>query len=427
MPVILSDLVLAPELGDSEVVLMDINPEPLTLTGPLANLYAEKAGSKLRFRTTTSYEEAMRDADYVVVTISTGGLEAMRVDLEVPEKYGIYQTVGDTVGPGGWSRALRNVPVFMDLARKMERYCPKAWMLNCSNPLTALTRVVNRDTGVRAVGLCHGVVGFMQSLKPLLGFDSLKDVDFISSGIDHCGWLLRLKVNGRDGFAMLRERGLHPGSKVTPTLESIDQFIPNEHIRVAFLIFAEIGYLPTIGDRHIVEFFPHFLTDTQLMKRLGIKRTSVADRIIGRDAAKARIERILAGQEQIRLQQGRDVVLQFILASSGKGAQIIILNLPNEGQIPNLPTGAIVDTRCCVNSGGVEPLGTGPLPPVLKSIVEPHLIRQEMTIDAALSGDRQMALAALATDPLVQDLTTARQMMEELLTGNRKYLPAFFK
>lgn len=427
MPIIISDMVMTPELGDSEVVLMDIDPEPLKLTGPLAQMYAQKAGSKLRFRTTTSYEDAMCDADYVVVTISTGGLDAMRVDLEVPEKYGIYQTVGDTVGPGGWSRCLRNVPVFLELARKMERYCPKAWMLNCSNPLTPLTRVVNRETSIRAVGLCHGVVGFMQSLKPLLGFDSLKDVDYVSSGIDHCGWLLRLSVKGRDGFAILRERGLGPGGKATVCIESIDQFIPNQHIRVAFLIFAELGYLPTIGDRHIVEFFPHFLYDQGLMTRLGIKRTSIADRIKGREAARARIQRILLGQEEINLKRSHEVVLEFILATSGKGEQIMMLNTPNRGQIPNLPTEAIVDTKCCVNAAGVEPICTGPLPPVLKSIVEPHLIRQEMCIDAAIKGDRHLALAALVTDPLVRDMTSARQMMEELLAGTAKYLPAFFK
>jgi alpha-galactosidase len=445
-PVIVSDMVMAPELGDSEVVLMDVVPETLKLTGPLVKLYGEKAGSKLRFRTTTSCEEALRDADYVVVTISTGGLDAMRVDIEVPEKYGIYQTVGDTVGPGGWSRCLRNVPVFLDLARKMERFCPKAWMLNCSNPLTPLTRVVNRETNIRAVGLCHGVAGFMKSLLPLLGCDSMKDIDFVSSGIDHCGWLLKLTVKGRDGFAILRERGLGPGGKAAVSIESIDQFIrlfcprggavgyegsdrgqnnTNEHIRVAFLIFAEIGYLPTIGDRHIVEFFPHFLTDLDLMKRLGIKRTSIPDRIKMREAAKARIQRVLAGKEEIKLRKSNDVVLEFILAASGKADQTIVLNVPNQGQIPNLPAGAIVDTRCCVTRGGIESLCTGPLPPVLEAIVAPHLIRQEMQIDAALNGDRQLALAALATDPLVQDMTTARRMMDEMLEGTRKYLPQF--
>ncbi len=427
MPVIVSDMVMAPELGDSEVILMDIAPETLALTGPLAKKYAEKAGSKLRFSTTTSYEEALRDADYVVVTISTGGLEATRADLEVPEKYGIYQTVGDTVGPGGWSRALRNVPVFLDLARKMERYCPKAWMLNCSNPLTTLTRAVCRETSIRAVGLCHGVVGFMQSLKPLLGFETLKDVDFVSSGIDHCGWLLKCRVKGSDAFAMLREKGLGPGGKAAVTLESIDQFIPNEHIRVAFLIFAELGYLPTIGDRHIVEFFPHFLTDLDMMKRLGIKRTSADDRIRNREAARERIQRVLAGREEIKLRKANDVVLEFIVAASGKGEQTIMLNVPNEGQIPNLPPGAIVDTKCCVNTAGIEPLCTGPLPPALESLIEPHLLRQEMCIAAALSGDRQTALAALVTDPLVRDMTTARRMMEELLAANKEHLPAFFK
>ena len=146
-------------LDGSEVVLYDIDAEALDMVYRLALRYAEATGAATRFSRTTVLQEALDGADYVVVTISTGGLDAMRADLEIPQNYGICQTVGATVGPGGALRTLRNVPVFLQLGRAMERHCPAAWMLNCSNPLSALTRVVNRETGIRAIGLCHGVLG----------------------------------------------------------------------------------------------------------------------------------------------------------------------------------------------------------------------------------------------------------------------------
>ena len=425
-PKIMGDFVSSPNFADDEVVLYDIDPEPLDLVLPLAQKMVESTGTGLKVTGTTSRDEALDGADFVVITISTGGLDAMQVDLEVPEKYGIYQTVGDTVGPGGLARALRNVPVFVDLGQAMEEHCPDAWMLNCSNPLTTLTRAVCRETSVKALGLCHGVVGFMKSLGSLLGYESLDEIDFVSSGIDHCGWLLQLDVRGQDGFELFRERGLGPGGSASVTIDSIDDFIPNEHIRACFLIFSELGYLPTIGDRHMVEFLPHFLTDLAMIEKLGLKRTGVADRRKNRADAEARIRSMLSGETPIEPKLSSDVVLESILALSGRVPQRIGLNAPNVGQIPNLPEDAIVDTWCYATRDHVNPECTGPLPPALQSLVEGHLIRQEMSIDAALAGDRQIALEALATDPLVQDLTTARPMLEELLGGNRQYLPSFF-
>ena len=425
-PKIMGDFVSSPHLADDEVVLYDINPRPLEVMEPLAKKMVETVGSKLTVKATTSRDEALDGADFVVVTIATGGFDAMQVDLEVPEKYGIFQTVGDTVGPGGLSRALRNVPVFVELARGMEDRCPDAWMLNCSNPLTTLTRAVCRETSVKAVGLCHGVVGFMASLGSLLGYESLDEIDFVSSGIDHCGWLLHLNVKGRDGFDLFSELGLGPGGRASVSIDSIDDFIPNEHIRVCFLIFAELGYLPTIGDRHIVEFFPHFATDLDKMQKLGLKRTSVADRRRGRESVEASVRSMLSGETAIKPKLSHDVVLESILGLSGRLPSTIGLNAPNVGQTPNLPEDSIIDTWCRVSQDYIQPQCTGPLPPVLQSLVEGHLIRQEVSIDAALCGDRQTALEALVTDPLVHDMTAARTMLEELLEGNRRHLPAFF-
>jgi len=424
-PKIMGDFATSPLLADDEVVLYDIAPEPLELVGSLAQRMVEATGSRLRVSCTTCQKDALDGADFVVITISTGGLDAMQVDLEVPERYGIRQTVGDTVGPGGFSRALRNVPVFVELGRAMQEHCPDAWMLNCSNPLTTLTRAVCRETGIKALGLCHGVVGFMKSLGPVLGFESLDEIDFVSSGIDHCGWLLQLNVKGRDGFDLFRDKGLGPGGEAALCVDAIDDFIPDTHIRVGFLIFSEVGYLPTIGDRHIVEFFPHFLHDPATMDKLGLVCTTVDERRENRRKAEAQLRSMLSGDTPIEPKLSSDVVLESVLALSGRQPANIGLNAPNVGQVPNLPEDAIVDTWCWVTEDYVQPLCAGPLPPVLQTLVEGHLVRQEMSIDAALSGDRQIALEGLVTDPLVQDMTCARAMLEELLEGNRRHLPAF--
>jgi len=158
-------------LNGSEVMLYDLNADALTLLQGLCEKYVALKGSQVVVKHTTDREEALDGADAVVVTITTGGLKAMRYDLEIPEKYNIYQMVGDTVGPGGLVRSLRNVPVFLDLARAMEKHCPDGWMLNCSNPLSALTRVVDRDTSVKAIGVCHGVPNVAKNFAQFFGVD----------------------------------------------------------------------------------------------------------------------------------------------------------------------------------------------------------------------------------------------------------------
>src|SRR3954466_14985853 len=153
---------------------------------------------------TTDLAHGVSRAEFVIVTITTGGLEAMRRDLHRQRKYGIYQSVGDTVGPGGWSRALRNVPVMVEIARTMEQVCPNAWMLNLTNPLTALTRAVYKTTSVKAMGLCHELQGVRGGMIRMFG-NSVEDYEMKVAGINHLIWLLDLKINGQDGFEMVRE------------------------------------------------------------------------------------------------------------------------------------------------------------------------------------------------------------------------------
>lgn len=410
-------------LEGSQVMLYDLDPEALALTAALVQRYRARTGSRTSFVQTTRREEALEGADYVVVTISTGGLDAMQVDLEVPERYGILQTVGDTVGPGGLSRALRNVPVFLELARAMERHCPQAWMLNCSNPLSALTRVVGRETAIRVVGLCHGVRSQVRAFAHFCGLD-LETCAYTNTGIDHCAWLTELVIQGRPAVQLLEEKGLEEWLRLSPAQAEEDPvFGPLYHSRCGLWYSRQLGALPGIGDRHLVEFLPGFLDGTRRVEEWGLRRTSIAERQQNRLKARAHIERQLSGEEELRLPEGSDDVAGWIAALDGGPPIEDNLNVANLGQIPQLPPGAVVETRGILDATGFRPLAS-PMPKELEAIVRPHVLRQELTVEAALEGSFAKALAALTSDPLVHP-EAARPLLEALLAGTRPWLPQF--
>ena len=203
-PELLADILSTPSLHGSHIVLEDIDPVPLEKMEALARMVDEALGSKATVTTTTDQRRALDGADFVVVTISTGGFDSMAVDLDVPARYGIRQSVGDTVGPGGINRALRNIPVLVGAAEDMADVCPDAWLLNITNPMTCLTRAVCRQTGVKAVGLCHEVGNWTMDLAIALG----KPADAVRAtvaGVNHFPVVTALDVDGEDGFPILAE------------------------------------------------------------------------------------------------------------------------------------------------------------------------------------------------------------------------------
>jgi alpha-galactosidase len=431
-PGVLSNFVGNKRLAGSHVVLHDINAEALELTYRLALKYKEQFSPALTFSQTTDQAEALEGADFVVVTIATGGLKTMKVDLEAPEEFGIFQTVGDTVGPGGLSRALRNVPVFLAMARAMEKLCPKAWMLNVSNPLSALTRVVNKETSIRALGLCHGVLGVAQQYAEFFGV-GLNRCAYVNTGIDHCAWFSDFVVDGRSAAEILRERRLARWLAKSPAQAKEDaDFGALYDLRCGLALGEPLGALPAIGDRHTVEFFPTFLQGMENVQRYGLVRTSIADRERYYVSRRDRVHRSLSGEEPLRIREATDVVgarqsddiAAWIVALSGGPGIEDNLNAPNIGQIPELPLGAVVETRGVLDGTGYRPI-VSPLPKQLAAVIHPHVIREELTVEAALEGSFDKALAVLATDPLLGRMETARPLLEKMLAANREWLPQF--
>jgi alpha-galactosidase len=366
VPKLLIDLINTPSLAESELVLEDIDAVPLGAMADYVRHMVGLAGVGITVTTTTNQQEALADADYVVVTISTGGFEGMRHDLAVPERHGIKHSVGDTVGPGGISRALRNIPVLVGIARDMEAVCPDAWMLNITNPMTTLCRAVTRETSVPTVGLCHEVTMAQFTLSQLLDAD-FRAFDFTVTGVNHLPIITEMRIGGEDGFERLRalladadrrgEEPVHlPEGLGHETTSFGGQFAKRDLLRanqVKFALFDRFGVLPAAGDRHLVEFFPGFLTEESGWgKRWGVALTSIADREVWVDYYKAEFASLAAATEVPRMPSG-EMVAPMIDSFVRDKARDFPLNLPNTGQCPDLPNDAVVEAMVTADGNGL--------------------------------------------------------------------------
>jgi alpha-galactosidase len=425
-PTFLRDIFIHPQLQGSVVVLHDIAPEPLDLIFSLAQKLISILDCDFTIQKTLDLDEALQSADFVLLTISTGGLEAMRHDLEIPEKYGVFQSVGDTVGPGGLSRALRNIPVVISIAKKMEEICPNAWLLNYTNPMTSLTRAVNKLSRIKTIGLCHELIGVRHRLAHLLSVQPSQICANVA-GINHLIWILNMSIDGKDAFPLLENitREILAGRITTgePEESLSDQF----HVKLR--LFQIFGALPAAGDRHIAEFFPFFLSDeAERGKKYRVTRTTIQERYDWLREARTFVEDVLADRldpAPYLYHPSEEAAAPIIAALTTGGQYQGIMNLPNQGQIANLPSDIVVETFGIVSSSGARGIAAGPIPAGIHTILTKHIENQEMIVTAAQTGDRKLALQALANDPLITDLSTVGQMLDELLTANRAHLPQF--
>jgi len=423
MPKLLGDLALERELSGT-IVLHDINPTALEDIQAYARKLMANAGAEFSIETTTELERGLDGAEFVVVTITTGGLDTMRLDLEIPERYGIYQSVGDTVGPGGLSRALRNVPVLVQVAQAMQRVCPDAWMLNLTNPLTVLTRAVALTSNVKVMGLCHELFGVRGGLIRMFG-GTPDDFQWRVAGINHLIWLLDMTIRGQDGLAMVRE--FLSAQKQVPLPPSRgawhEPFVDRWQLKLK--LFELYGALPAAGDRHLAEFFSWCLTDqTNRGADLGVLLTSIEDRQHQVGSARSAVRAALDG-EFPKVERSPEATADIISAVANGRSTRTIVNLPNAGQIDNLPRDAVVETLAEITSAGAFPHAVGALPLGVLSTLEPHVVNQELIVQAALTGDRQLALQAMVNDPLVPGLNIARNLLDDLLDAHAALLPQF--
>jgi alpha-galactosidase/6-phospho-beta-glucosidase family protein len=436
-PTLVTDLLSMPGLVERglDIVLEDVDAARLARTHRFAEAAAERArlaarAGPVRVGATTDQGEALEGADFVVVTISTGGFNSMRHDLEVPARHGVRQPVGDTVGPGGISRALRNVPVLRAIAADVSARCPDAWLLNIANPMSCLTRAAH-SAHPRTVGLCHEVSLFLIDAALVLG-RRVEEFTVTVGGVNHLPVVTRMAVAGENAFPLLLaaadegRAGDDTGRYPDQPWRSKTSFARRH--RVKLWLLERFGALPAAGDRHVVEFFPHFLgEESGWGAAWGIEHTTIAEREADEAGFVARIERQLAGAEPIPHWQSGEMAVPVIDSLVNGTRRELPLNLPNAGQVAGLPDGPVVESICVADGSGIRPRDTVVLPPPFDEWVRRHVAVQELTFAAALAGDRQLALAAMFLDPLSGrcDASAVEAMLDELLAATAEWLPAF--
>jgi len=433
-PELMADLFGTPALAGMHLVLEDIDPTPLPKMEALAHKLNEAMEAKATIATTTDLEAALDGADFVIVCISTGGFRSMAVDLDVPARHGIIQTVGDTVGPGGINRALRNVPVLVGIARAMEEHCPDAWLFNITNPMTCLTRAVCRESRIKAVGLCHEVGNFCMDLAIALG-RPLEAVSASVTGINHFPVLTSLAVDGADGFEVLREMvdevgglaSLHP----VPGRPEADPFTKLDFARrhvFKLTLLDRWGTFPAAGDRHIAEFVASALTpESEWGAAYNIELSPISKREANQAGYVADVDAWLAGTKELQTWQSGELPSPMIEAMLTGEPLEAPVNIPNAGQAPGLPPDVVLESVCVIDADGIRGRDRSVLPHPYDELVRRHVATQELTVEAALSGDRSLAAQAFALDPLAGrgDLGVTQSMVDELLAGTAEWLPQF--
>ncbi len=440
-PKLLVDLADTHSLRDAEIVLHDLNPEPLSRMLEFVEHLRIGRTIDWRVSATTDRREALRGADYVIVCISTGALESMAVDIDVPERYGVRQSVGDSVGPGGINRALRNIPVMVSIARDMEELCADAWLLNLTNPMTTLTRSVQATSDIETIGLCHEVTMVQFHLSMLLDCD-MRSMDVKVCGINHFPLIAELTINGEDGLALLADK-----------IEDLDQFgsevlhlpemmggheastaggefskagLLNEH-QVKLELFRRFGVLPAAGDRHLVEFFPNFLTEASGWgRRWGVHLTTIADRKTWQDHYIGELNKLM-DLASVPRQPSGEMVAAMIDSRLRNKPRSFPLNLANSGQCPDLPYDAVVESMGTVDGEGVRAREETSAPPLLAEYLRRVSASQELVVEAALSGERQLVFEAMLADPLAStvDYDQLWKMTNEMIDASSPWLPQF--
>jgi alpha-galactosidase len=378
---LISDVVSFPELADGlTVALMDIDAERLHATERMT------AAAGIHVESTLDRRAALDGADYVFTMFQVGGYRpATVVDFEVPKRFGLRQTIGDTVGIGGIMRGLRTIPVLLDVCRDMEELCPEAWLLQYVNPMAMLCWAVGRASPIRTVGLCHSVQGTARDLAADLGVDRL---DYRCAGINHLAFYLELTHDGRDVYPELRAK----------------TDIPDWN-RVRYEVLRHFGYFCTESSEHLAEYVPWFIKSArpELVEEFNIPLDEYLRRCEDQHAAPVP-ERLAAGRSD-------EYGAQIIHALETGAPFTFNGNVMNEGLIDNLPP-CCVEVPCVADANGIAPQPVGALPPQLAALIRTNINVQELTVEAALSGDPAHAYHAAMLDPHTAAELSLREIHE---------------
>ncbi|MFC1462079.1 alpha-galactosidase [Verrucomicrobiota bacterium] len=415
------DILSTDALKDPEICLMSRTKPKLDQMEEFIKRVVNKNGLSAKIWSTLDRREALKDADYVINMIQVGGVDAFVTDYEIPMKYGVDQCIGDSLGPGGVFRGLRTGPVLIDMMKDMEELCPNALFLNYTNPMAACCYLLGKATDkIQFVGLCHGV---QTTLDLISGYvDVPKDqIDFECAGINHMAWFLSLKDkrDGRDLYDIFRDNCEKPGYYV------------NEKVRCETM--RHFGYFMTESTGHLSEYLPWFRSSERAMKAYCDEpgfggETGAYVNYCKMIAEKYKGVNYLES-ESAELGKRSCEYCSYILEAHQTGKPFQIQgNVRNDGYITNLPQGCCVEVPVLVDGKGLHPQNVGDLPPQCAALNQSNVTLQMLSVEAALTGDPEYAMHAIAMDPLTSaccTLAEVRDMTAEMLEAQREWLPQF--
>ena len=438
----MTDLAMEPALSGT-IRLYDIDEAAARNNEIIGNAVSARpeAVGKWKYEVYKTLKDALTGVDFVVISILPGTFDEMASDVHLPERHGIYQSVGDTAGPGGLVRALRTLPMYVTIAEAIRDYCPKAWVINYTNPMALCVRTLYQVfPQVKAFGCCHEVFGTQKVLAAIaqqeLGVDKIArpDIHVNVVGINHFTWFTKASWRCHDLFPVYShfidehfEEGYND-----PDKNWMNSSFNCAH-RVKFDLFRKYGAIAAAGDRHLAEFMPGdtYLKDPATVESWKFGLTTVDWRKNDLKARLARSARLVKGEEQVDLKPTGEEGILLIKALCGLGRLVSNVNVPNyAGQIPNISRDTVVETNAVFSYDSINPMYAGDAPAPVLSLLQPHIEEQREIIGAALSCDFDLALSAFMRDPLVAGRITKDQgaaLLKDMIANTAAYLPDGWK
>lgn len=439
--VFMGDLALAEGLS-GEIALYDIDlvsAKRNALIGEQIN-QNPKTKSKFDYKVYENLDDALVGADFVIISILPGTFDQMQSDVHAPEEYGVYQAVGDTVGPGGVLRAMRTVPLYQEFAQKIEKICPNAWVINYTNPMSICVKALYETfPQIKAFGCCHEVFHAQQFLtcvlKEMKGIDvTRKDIYTDASGVNHFTWITEAKYKNIDLLKLIPsfmdkfyEEGYYERGDDRFAFK-YDTFAYGNKVKCN--LFTMYGVLPAAGDRHLVEFLPNtwYLKDKQTVSDWQYGLTTVDFR---KKTQKEQIEEsilLAEGKKQFALDGSDEEGVALIKAIMGEGKVVSNVNMPNRGQMPQMPFGTIVETNCVFSNDQVCPITAKPLPTAVSNLVLRNALNIDLTFEGIKERNLEKIFTAFINQPLVGGLTIdqLKDLFKKMCYNTKEYLLPYF-